>query len=188
MKGIIFTLLLVVSALMSGCDYSSSDSNSTYNTKGDLNIEDNFTNLEDSDIIFDGKVMEMQYTIDSVPEDYKSNINDVNDDFEINECFEYTLTGFNISVDSVEHFTSDDTVITLKIYAILNNNNYLVYETILNGIAFAEFKLDEMFDTDVNDFLYVVEVEYQGSLINTIRSTIDVNGMGIGRDWNDYNE
>lgn len=185
MRKIFLLSMIIIVFLLFSCEISDDDNN--YNNDGDVNIYDNFRNLDNTSIQFEDKVYEIQYDVDTVPLDQLDFIVDVNDNDEINGCFQYEIPGFNINVDSVDHFISDDTKIELIVYAKLDNN-IIVYQSFLEGLVFEKTVIENMFDEDVDDFIYEIKINYQGKLINTISKTIDVNGMLTERDWSEYNE
>ncbi|HOI85730.1 MAG TPA: hypothetical protein PLP48_06580 [Acholeplasmataceae bacterium] len=188
MKKQLILIAIFCSLLFVSCTITDDDSNINFNNDGDVNILDNFKNLTKSDIEFiDSKVYEIQYKIVTVPSDMVETIYDINGDGEKTECFQYKLPGFNIIVDSVDHFISEDMNINLKIYAKLQTD-YLVYEQDLSGTVFENKTLTEMFDSDVNTFVYILSITYKGELINNITMNLDVNGMLTARDWSDFND
>lgn len=188
MKKPLIILAMLCSLALYSCTITDDDSNINFNNDGDVNILDNFKNLTTDDIEFiSNKVYEIQYKIDTVPIDLLETIYDVNSDGNKSECFQYKLPGFNIIVDSVDHFISEDMNISLKIYAKLNTD-YLVHEQYLSGPVFDDLTLTEMFDSDVNTYIYILEIRYKGELINKITINVDVNGMLNARDWSDFND
>ena len=178
---------IMISFFLVSCTINDDDSNINYNNDGDVNILDNFKSVDVDDIEI-SQVYEIQYDIDTVPTENIQYIIDVDKDNNLDGCFQYILSSFNISVDSVEHFISDDTEINLTISAEMNNTYLIVHQETLEGIAFSELKIEQMFDEDINIFVYNIEIIYKGNLINTIVKNVKVNGMLTARDWFDYND